>query len=71
MIFILLAVVGVTVAAFVFFTDEPPALKLMALGALVVSAALQFPSTRVHFLVPLLIQVALGLWMLIYWKVKR
>ena len=65
-------VAGVAVAAFVFQTDEPPALKLLALGGLGVSMALPcISSTHILGMVSLLLQVALCLWLLIYFKLKH
>ena len=64
-----LAIALVAVSLFVFATDESMALKGAAAGLFVSSLALRFVF-EVHFLIPLLINVFLGITLAIYFKVK-
>ena len=59
-----------TVSVLVFLTTgESVGLKGIALALLVISLAFQFvPALQFHFLIPLLIQVIIGIWMAMYWQ---
>lgn len=59
-------------AYFVFNTEEDWKWKVLAVGVLGASFALEFiPSLEVHFLVPFLMQAAVAIVMAIYWQVHR
>jgi len=64
-----LAAVGVL---FTFaFTKESSLYKAILLGLLILSLCFQFvPQMRLHFLIPLFIQVGLSLWFIFYWKTR-
>lgn len=59
------AVVGTVY--FVKVTDENWKWKVLMIGLLVASLVFQF-LIPVHFLIPLITQTAVGIWVLIYWK---
>jgi hypothetical protein len=57
---------------FVFFTEEDWKWKTLAGGTIILSLALQFvPALRVHFAIPLILQLLVAIWMVIYWKLDR
>ncbi len=67
MIFVLpLALSVISVGHYVLFTEEDWKPKLLAFGAVGLSLALQ--AFRVHFVIPLILQVLVCSWMIIYWK---
>lgn len=46
-------------------------LKVLALALVVAAAAMQFvPAFRLHFLIPLCLQVVVCLWFLFHWKLN-
>ena len=64
-----LALSVISVGHYVVFTEENWKLKLLAFGAVGLSLALQL--LQVHFVIPLIIQVLVCVWMIIYWKIDR
>ena len=57
---------------FIFFTEEDWKWKLLAGGTMIVSLLLQFvPALRVHFTIPVILQTAVAIWMIVYWKLDR
>ncbi len=71
--FILPMVVGLVGSAyFVFFTEEDWKWKVLAAGIMAASLLLQFvPALQVHFIIPVILQTAVAIWMIIYWKLDR
>jgi hypothetical protein len=57
---------------FVFFTEEDWKWKGLASGTMIVSLLLQFiPALQVPFIIPLVLQGLVAVWMVIYWKLDR
>lgn len=57
---------------FIFFTEEDWKWKLLAGGTMIGSLLLQFvPALRVHFTIPVILQTAVAIWMITYWKLDR
>jgi hypothetical protein len=57
---------------FVFFTEESKGLKGLAFVLTGAGVVARFDFTdKVPFIVPLLLESAVALWMLIYWKLER
>jgi hypothetical protein len=53
------------------YSDLDGKWKALAFAMTGTSLVLQFMFRTVHFLVPLLLQTAVSLWVVIYWKVSR
>jgi hypothetical protein len=57
---------------FVFLTDEKWTLKSLMAGLTVAGLVLQFGLMfRVHFLIPLALQLIVCIWVMVYWKLTR
>ena len=69
--FLLVMVLGLIGSAyFVCFTEEDWKWKALAAGTMIVSLLLQFV-LHVHFAIPVILQTAVAIWMIIYWKLDR
>ncbi len=54
---------------FMFLTEEDWKWKILAVGTMGVSMLLQFvPALQVHFVIPLVLQTLVSVWMVVYWK---
>ncbi len=71
--FILPMVLGLVGSVyFIFFTEEDWKWKLLAGGTIIVSLLLQcVPALQVHFAIRVILQTAVAIWMVIYWKLGR
>ena len=71
--FLLPMVLGLVGSAyFVFFTEEDWKWKVLAAGTMIVSLLLQFvPALQVHFIIPVILQTLVAIWMVVYWKLDR
>lgn len=65
-----LAVSVVGTGCFLFFTEEDRKWKALALGLTATALVLQLFPRQVPFVVPLVLQVGVAIWMAIYWKVR-
>ena len=66
-----LALSVIATGYFLFFTEENWKLKLFALLLVGLSLGLQLIPEQVHWLIPMLIQAGVSLWMVIYWKMDH
>jgi hypothetical protein len=71
--FLLPMVLGLVGSAyFVFFTEEDWKWKVLAAGTMIVSLLLQFvPTLQVHFIIPVILQTLVAIWMVVYWRLDR
>ena len=66
-----LAISVIATGFFLFFTDEDWKWKVLALVLVGLSLGLQLIPDLVHWLVPMLIQAGVSIWMVIYWKMDH